>query len=345
MKVTKRDGSLENFSIQTLKNAIRQAFKSANVKYNRDTITAIANTCQPTENIPVEEIQDQIENSLILHGYNVVAKEYMLYRNRKKEIREFTNRKIQFIDKYKKSSNTANSTVDDNSNVSSKNIGVLNAEIHKEDNLLVSRRMVRTKIKELFPDFKVKQYERDIKNHIIYKHDESSFAGAIAPYCVSMTMYPFLNNGIENIGGLSAKPENLDSFCGMYINLIFATSAQFAGAVATSEFLLYFDYFARKEWGDNYYNEYDRIIEPHKEILAFVQSPDYDHNYFSGCAIFGHEWTNRLIQRYSRFKEAYGKNGKFKDGSKTIKYKIHQLFQQVIYSINQPAASRGLQSA
>lgn len=131
----------------------------------------------------------------------------------------------------------------------------------------------------------------------------------------------------------------------MYINLIFATSAQFAGAVATSEFLLYFDYFAKKEWGDNYYNEYDRIIEPHDELLNFIQSDEYDFNYFKGCKIFSHEWTNRLINRYSKFKETYGKNGKFNDGSKTIKYKIHQLFQQVIYSINQPAASRGLQSA
>ena len=60
-------------------------------------------------------------------------------------------------------------------------------------------------------------------------------------------MYPFLNEGIKKIGGLSAYPKNLDSFCGMYINLIFATAAQFAGAVATSEFLLYFDYFAKKE--------------------------------------------------------------------------------------------------
>ena len=49
-------------------------------------------------------------------------------------------------------------------------------------------------------------------------------------------------------------------FCGMFINLIFAVSSQYAGAVATSEFLLYFDYFARKEWGDIYYCKPDVII-------------------------------------------------------------------------------------
>lgn len=154
------------------------------------------------------------------------------------------------------------------------------------------------KLKELYPDFDSKQYIRDLEHHIIYKHDESSFAGAIAPYCCSISMYPFLTDGIRNLGGLSAAPKNLDSFCGMYINLIFATAAMFAGAVATSEFILYFDYFARKEWGDDYYNRANTVIS----------SPD----------------CNR---------------------EKTIKSQIEQYFQQVVYSINQPAAARGLQSA
>lgn len=158
--------------------------------------------------------------------------------------------------------------------------------------------MIEKELRELYPEFDAKQYSKDLNHHIIYKHDESSFAGAIAPYCCSITMYPFLNDGIKNIGGLSAYPKNIDSFCGMYINLIFATSAQFAGAVATSEFLLYFDYFAKKEWGDTYYINPDQLI------------------------------TSNLVQR-----------------NKTIRRQIHQYFQQVVYSINQPAAARGMQAA
>ena len=58
------------------------------------------------------------------------------------------------------------------------------------------------KLRELYPNFDAKQYIRDLEHHIIYKHDESSFAGAISPYCFSSTMYPFLINGLKNIGGL-----------------------------------------------------------------------------------------------------------------------------------------------
>ena len=296
IKVKKRNGNLVPFDINKITSAIKKAFVSCNISEEDCPAAEIASKVVVTDGISVEDIQDQVES--LLMAYPKVAKSYILYREKHSHIRDWVKQKEDFIEKYKKASNTANATVDDNSNVANKNIGVINSEIHKEDNILISRGMVTNKLKELYPNFDSKQYIRDLENHIIYKHDESSFAGAIAPYCCSITMYPFLTKGIKGIGGLSAFPKNLDSFCGMYVNLIFATSAMFAGAVATSEFLLYFDYFARKEWGDDYYLRPDEVISG------------------SGC--------KRI---------------------KTISKQIHQYFQQVIYSINQPAAARGLQSA
>ena len=73
-------------------------------------------------------------------------------------------------------------------------------------------------------------------------------------------MYPFLLGGIEEIGGLSTSPKNIDSFCGMYINLLFGIASQFAGAIATSEFLLYFTYFAKKEWGEDFWKTPEKVI-------------------------------------------------------------------------------------
>ena len=300
MNVIKRDGSVEPFDFQKIKNAVNKAFKAVHdLEAPDDFIDYLESVVSTfTEDKSVEELQNFVENSLMEFKWFDVARSYISYRDRHNSIRNWVGEKEEFINKYKNSFNTADATIDDNSNVSGKNVGILNAEIHKSDNIQISRRMIMNKLQELYPDFDSKQYIRDLEHHIIYKHDESSFAGAIAPYCCSISMYPFLTDGIKNLGGLSAAPKNLDSFCGMYINLIFATSAMFAGAVATSEFLLYFDYFARKEWGDDYYARYNTIIS----------SPD----------------CNR---------------------QKTIKSQIEQYFQQVIYSINQPAAARGLQSA
>lgn len=302
MFVIKRNGSKEEFNSKKIENAILKAFKACKAPLSdRDRMT-ISTFCVDLEvaelEMTVENIQDSVERFLLQKDkWFEVGKAYMLYREQHKQVRQFVEKKEAFINRYKESSNTANATVDDNSNVGGKNIGILNAEIHKEDNIQINRGMMLNKLRELYPDFDAKQYIRDLENHVIYKHDESGFAGAISPYCCSISMYPFLTSGIKDIGGLSAAPKNIDSYCGMYINLIFAVSAQFAGAVATSEFLLYFDYFARKEWGDNYYLKPDAII------------------------------TSDYCQR-----------------QKTIQGQIHQYFQQVIYSINQPAAARGMQS-
>ena len=98
---------------------------------------------------------------------------------------EFVKNKIAFIERYKEASNTANATIDDNSNVFSRNVAIINSEIHKKDNTRISRAMVISKLKELYPNFNAKRYVRDLEDHVIYKHDESSFAGAIAPYTYS----------------------------------------------------------------------------------------------------------------------------------------------------------------
>ena len=298
--IIKRNKSKEEFSTEKIEKALLSAFISCgypNNKYTKRRCRKFAKSILPQQVETVEDVQDKIEDLLMSEHFYDVAKAYIIYREKHNKLREFTDNKLNFINKYKDSNNTANATFDDNSNINGKNIGILNSEIHKEDNIQVSRRMVVEKLRELYPNFDAKQYIRDLEHHIIYKHDESSFAGAISPYCVSSTMYPFLINGLKNIGGLSASPKNLDSFCGMYINFIFAVSAMFAGAVATPEVLLYFTYFCKKEWGNDFYLKADNIIT-----------------------------TN---------------GGR----EKTIRSQIHQYWQQIVYSINQPSAARGLQSA
>jgi ribonucleoside-triphosphate reductase len=297
MKVIKRDGRKEPFNVNKILSAVKKAYTANKMKMPKEVETVLKNLFIVGDVVDIEEIQDKVEKTLMQDNPEL-AKAFILYRHKHKKNRDWVNEKMAFIQRYKESRNTADATIDDNSNVASKNIGILNNEIHKSDNIDINRGMVMRKLKELYPDFDAKTYTRDLQHHIIYKHDESSFAGAIAPYCCSISMYPFLNEGIKNLGGLSASPKNLDSFCGMYINLIFAIASQFAGAVATSEFLVYFDYFARKEWGDNYFEKAD-------------------------CTI-----TNENSLR-----------------GKTIRKQIHQYFQQVIYSINQPAAARGMQAA
>lgn len=189
--------------------------------------------------------------------------------------------KIEFINDYKRSTNAASwSKYDANANVEQKNIATLSAELNKDINIAVNRQILVNKITELFWEEIANQYLEDLKNHTIYAHDETS----LMPYCVSMSMYPFLTKGLRGLWWESDAPKNINSFCGSFINLVFAVAAQFAWAVATVEFLMYFDHFAKISFWENYLD---------------------------------HEKTRK---------------------------QIHQYFQQVVYSLNQPAAARWYQS-
>jgi ribonucleoside-triphosphate reductase len=295
-KVKKRDGTVQEYQVEKIKTALLKALNEVNepqwktqcfdiddlVKEIQCEIEDKANKLQPTieiDTVGIEFIQDCVEDVLMDFNLKKTAKAYILYRQEHKKIRELAQSKLDFVKNYMKSDNTANATVDDNSNVKGKNVGIMNAEIHKQENINTNRYMVMKKLNELYPDFDAKQYVRDLEEGIIYKHDESSSnTGATMPYCCSISLYPFLNDGLKNIGGLSAAPKNLDSFCGMYCNLIFCIAGQFLGAVATSEFLTFFDYFARKEWGDSYYKNPDLIITQNCERVKTIRSQI--HQYF-----------------------------------------------------------------
>lgn len=278
MKVIKDNGDLEKFNINKIINAVNKAFKSCNKEmpqYLYSMLNDIFSTLEG-DTIDIKEIQDKVENLLMNDKHFDVAKSYIIYRENHRKTRENAIYKLKFIENYINSDNTANATIDDNSNVANRNIAVLNSEIHKEDNREVNLRMLRNKVKELYPNFNYKQMDIDF-NTIAYLHDSSSQIGM--PYCVAITMYPFLLNGIKDLGGLSAAPKNIDSFCGMFVNLVFAVASQFKGAVATPGVLLYMDYFIRKKWGDNYF-EKDYVIITNEHCIRKQTIKEQIHQYF-----------------------------------------------------------------
>lgn len=135
---------------------------------------------------------------------------------------------VDYIDSYRNASNAATgSTVDSNANVENKNVTTLSSEIFKPDEIGVCRKMMTDKLAEMYGQDIAEQYLKDLQHHTIYKHDETH---SQLPYCASITLYPFLNDGLAKLGGISGPPKNLEAFCGSFINLVFAVSAQLAGA-------------------------------------------------------------------------------------------------------------------
>lgn len=280
--VIKRLKNKEEFNASKIEVAIKKAFFSCNKGIDKNHFDKIMQRILSSieilgqEEINIETIQDIIEETLMRFCYYDVAKSFILYREKHKNIRNNVERNLQFINNFIKSDNTANATIDDNSNVSTHNIAVMNTEIHKEDNKETNIRIWYNKIKELYGKELAEQFIVDL-NTICYAHDLSSQIGM--PYCVAISLYPFLLNGIKDIGGLSAAPKNIDSFCGLFINLVFSIASQYKGAVATPGVLLCMDYFLRKEWGDDYYIKNDVIISS-DHCLRKMTIKSQIHQYF-----------------------------------------------------------------
>ena len=177
------------------------------------------------------------------------------------------DQKINFISNYINANNAADgSKIDANANVSSKNIATMEAELNKDINVQVNRQLVKNKIEQLFNKELANEYVRQIEAHEIYVHDETS----LKPYCTSISMYPFLFDGLTKLGGESKAPQHLESYCGEFVNLVFAVSSQFAGALATIEFLLYFDYFARKDFGKDYLYTNTKTVSNHLQHAVYA---------------------------------------------------------------------------
>lgn len=194
---------------------------------------------------------------------------------------EQLEQKAQFIKNYISANNAADgSSVDANANVDSKNVATMTAELHKDINVQLKRYLVSKRIAEMYGEDLAKEYNRQIENHEIYVHDESHVA---FPYCVSITMYPFLLSGLQGIGGESGAPQHLDSFCGNFINLVYAIASQFAGAVATVEFLMCFDYFARKDFGDDYLEKMPKHIEQKFQQVVYTLNQKASARGYQAC--------------------------------------------------------------
>ena len=255
MDVRKTNGTVEEFDIEKLKKGIRQTFVSTNQTVPEEVVVSITDNLFIYDNMTSQEIRRQVVDSLMSINKKA-ALEYIQKFDDGKDLRK----KRDFIKDYIKASNAATgSKFDANANVTRKNIVTLGQELYKENNIKQNRYIMQDKIKSLYGSALAQQYIKDLESHVLYKHDESGTPGY--PYCVAITMYPFLVSGLRELGGVSVAPTDLKSFCGEFINLVYSISSQFMGAVATPEFLIYLDYFIRKDYGDNYLERLDEVVE------------------------------------------------------------------------------------
>lgn len=264
MKVTKRNGSIEDFDLSKIEKAVKKAYRSQGQEVS-ETILAELNYVFTRDykdvTLSVENIQDEVEKILFDLAPYKVARAYVTYREQHKQAR-FIKERLDYMEKYATSTDNAatSSETDANANVTMKNVANLEGEVYKTTNRTIQRQRMKDKLNEMFPEL-AKQYEEDLNHHIIYTHDEAS-TPVLKNYCEAVSLYPLMLNGVGEIDGVTPKPPtNLDSFCGQFVNLAFLLASQCKGAVAFGGFFVAFNYYCIKEWGESYYEKDSAIVD------------------------------------------------------------------------------------
>ena len=317
MKVIKRNGNKEEFDITKINKAVEKAFDSCGKvmpEYLKNMIKSIFSTFKE-DTIYIEDIQNKVEDVLMNEKYFNVAKSYIIYREKHKYAR-FIKERIDYMNEYSQSSENAatSSETDANANVTMKNVANLEGEVYKTTNRIIQRQRMKDKLNELYPEV-AKQYEEDLNHHIIYTHDEAT-SPVLKQYCMAVSLYPLMTEGVGNIDGITPTPPNdLQSFSGQITNLIFLLSSQCKGAVAVGEYFIALNYYIVQEFGPNWYEKLDvitttehcnkqrtikdAIYKAFKQFIYGVNQPAgnrsyqspftnvsyYDHTYFS--SLFG----------------------------------------------------------
>ncbi len=316
----KRTGQIVDFDLEKIGNAIKKAFDSKQVEYDPAIVKSVDKLISLTyTNVPVsvETIQDYVERVLMQFGYYDIAKTFILYREQRKSTR-FVKERIDYMNQYSQSTDNAasSSETDGNANVTMKNVANLEGEVYKTTNRIIQRQRMKDELNILFPEV-AKQYETDLDNHIIYTHDEAS-TPVLKQYCMAVSLYPLLTEGVGNIDGVTpSEPNDLQSFSGQITNLIFLLSSQCKGAVAVGEYFIALNYYVVKEFGDKWYEKLDceassphclikrtvrdNILKAFKQFVWGVNQPAGNRSYqspFTNISYYDHTYFTSLFGEF-----------------------------------------------
>lgn len=316
----KRTGQIVDFDLEKIENAIKKAFDSKQVEYDPAIVESVDKLISLTyTNVPVsvETIQDYVERVLMQFGYYDIAKTFILYREQRKST-HFVKERIDYMNQYSQSTDNAasSSETDGNANVTMKNVANLEGEVYKTTNRIIQRQRMKDELNILFPEV-AKQYETDLDNHIIYTHDEAS-TPVLKQYCMAVSLYPLLTEGVGNIDGVTpSEPNDLQSFSGQITNLIFLLSSQCKGAVAVGEYFIALNYYVVKEFGDKWYEKLDceassphclikrtvrdNILKAFKQFVWGVNQPAGNRSYqspFTNISYYDHTYFTSLFGEF-----------------------------------------------
>ena len=231
-RVIKRDGEVNDFTINKISDAIIKAFNATEVQFNNDIVDLLSLRVvadfQPNVKegaIHVEDIQDSVEKTLEHAGFAEAAKAYILYRKQREKMRNMKSTILDYKDVVNSYVKVEDWRVKENSTVT-----------YSVGGLILSNSGAVTAnywLSEIY-DEEIAEAHRNADIHI---HDLSMLTG----YCAGWSLKQLIKEGLGGVTGkiTSAPAAHLSVLCNQMVNFLGIMQNEWAGAQAFSSFDTY----------------------------------------------------------------------------------------------------------
>jgi ribonucleoside-triphosphate reductase len=228
-KIEKRNGQVVDFNVQKIENAIHKALTftkkgdAGEASVLSEKVFEVLLRRFSKDEVPtVEDIQNIVEEVLIMEGFTDTARSYILYREKRREVRD------------------ALSQLEDSSEIIEKYIDELDWEVKENANMTYSlqglNQHATSHISKKYWLNKIYPYEirEAAKNQDFHIHD----LNLLATYCCGWDLQDLLLRGF---GGVPSKieskpPKHFRPALGQIVNFFFTLQGESAGAQAMSNF-------------------------------------------------------------------------------------------------------------
>jgi ribonucleoside-triphosphate reductase len=234
-QICKRDGCLETWSLERIANAILKALKASGIK---DPLLAkrlarkVENKLAELDVPEQEQVQDMVEQVLMESRLFHVAKKYIIYREKRRELRDHTAAYLDILETIDNYLEKADWRVNENANMSHSFQGLM---LHLSGTIQARYAL------EKYPE-----EVRQAHGHGYFHIHDLSFG--LAGYCAGWSLRDLLLEGFNLEGRSCAGPaKHFDSILGQMVNFLGTLQNEWAGAQAFNNVDTYLAPFIRHD--------------------------------------------------------------------------------------------------
>lgn len=121
-------------------------------------------------------------------------------------------------------------------------------------------------------------------------------------YCFAFSLDEMVQKGLPFVHRVKiGPPKHLTSFINLTIQFVAYASNQIAGAVALPDFFTYLDYFARKDYGENYFDKPEACKIIQQELQSLIWSMNFEfracQSAFTNLSMYDEYFLKDLFQK------------------------------------------------